>query len=220
MSNRFDDTDRRHIEHRLCSLVRHVRASVHFPLDGDAYPVFRQLEGTGMFEHVDALAADKLFEGMLGTTLTAYIDLPVGVDNLKRKINFSFDQAVKAPSYATYPLRSSLPDDQLEAILQWYDTADKMQVEVNKAVSFIQNVTGNVNTPGQFRRVWEEAVPFLSDRHKRIISYAKKRSPVPDGLNVYEPEFILRRRAVTELLAKGSLMESAGLKESPPIWPR
>lgn len=217
-TERYTDYERNNLGNRLVFIIQHVRAATAFPLDGDSWNLWQSLIDQDLLSHILALHEHKATTDMLYRQRETY--LAFDVDGIESDaIKFSFDDYKPVPYRRMgLQLRADLPDDTLSQVSAWMIEADKVQKRVDKACKWVRNVLHHVNTPGQFRRVMEDVVPFLSADQQAHLANAKKRSPVPPGLHVHEPEFILQRRAVIELLTKGNLMQSANMKQEPDIW--
>lgn len=226
-STRFTDWDRSRMRDRLNGFIRSFHAGVEFPKFGDdTYKTYRNLADDSIFASIDEMMKHPLGKRMLDQNYLGFLQIPPEIktaidlaypNSRFNCIKFYLEPAQPVPMRVGFNLRETTPEE-WTSLMNWAVNTAKAQRAMDEAMEFVRRVTNYVNTPGQFRRVWADGIPFLMEGHQRTIAAAKKKSPAPHGIDIYDPAFIKQRAAATDLIAKGALLASLEVSEVPPIW--
>lgn len=221
-TDRFDNSDRNRIQHQLHTFADHVRESHPFPFtvgDNDGYATLRSLAEPDLINRIDNMMGIDLLASMVDKNYQGYLEISAPEDYNVNCLLIKFGNTLHpAPFRKPMPMRS-LSSEEEARLEAWLKGCAVIDDQIRITQQFVNQLTMYVNTPGQFKRVWPDGVPFLGESHQRRIQAAQKKSPVPQGLHIFDKDFIDQRIIATDTIAKGALMRSIGKKQEPVIWP-
>lgn len=135
-------------------------------------------------------------------------------DQIDREIGFTFDKPRPAANnwQKDMKLRVDPGHPRYEEIVVWTLRTIEIRDEIRRCNQFIQYLCNKCNTPGQWNTVFPDFTSLLPKQVYAEIGKMKKKSPIPNGLDM---ERVRKDRDfVAEKLATALLLP----KEDPAIW--